>query len=68
MNGGPEKSSKKTVLCFLSRGRRGGGGVGAVSIFALWVRDLGHVNVPLVIRAAVVYLLKRKELLLVQGC
>lgn len=41
---------------------------GAVSILALWVRDLGHINVLLVIRAAGVYLLKRKELLLVQGC
>lgn len=41
---------------------------GTVSIFALWVRDLGHVNVPLVICAAVVHLLKRKELLPVQGC
>ena len=42
--------------------------LGAVSVFALRVHDLGRINVPLVIRATVVNLLKSKELSLVRGC
>lgn len=38
-----------------------------VTVFALYVHDLGHINVPPEIRAAVVYVLRGKELLLVQG-